>query len=135
MGNLDPRMRRKGLSGDSRYPLDTERVQASAVWWCRADAPDHQLFVFARDDDYFFGVLHSRCTNSGAGTMDATVMDLKRPPSVHAHHLLRDVPAAVAAGTGAGRFADRAAISEAARVLNEHRENWLNPRRRAMRRR
>jgi hypothetical protein len=26
----------------------------------RPTLPDHQLFAFARDDDYFFGVLHSR---------------------------------------------------------------------------
>jgi len=30
------------------------------VWADQSVLPDHQLIVFARDDDYFFGVLHSR---------------------------------------------------------------------------
>ena len=30
------------------------------VWLAHTSIPDHQLVVFARDDDYFFGVLHSR---------------------------------------------------------------------------
>jgi hypothetical protein len=30
------------------------------VWLDRAVLPDHQLVAFARDDDYFLGVLHSR---------------------------------------------------------------------------
>ena len=30
------------------------------VWADAATLPDHGVYVFARDDDYFFGVLHSR---------------------------------------------------------------------------
>lgn len=30
------------------------------IWVLHPTTPDHQLIVFARDDDYFFGVLHSR---------------------------------------------------------------------------
>lgn len=30
------------------------------VWIPAGTLPDHQLIVFARDDDYTFGVLHSR---------------------------------------------------------------------------
>ena len=30
------------------------------AWLTHPIVPDHKLFVFARDDDYFFGVLHSR---------------------------------------------------------------------------
>ena len=30
------------------------------VWLSSPTLPDHSLFVFAREDDYFFGVLHSR---------------------------------------------------------------------------
>lgn len=30
------------------------------VWLDHSVLPDHQLYVFARSDDYFFGVLHSK---------------------------------------------------------------------------
>jgi len=30
------------------------------VWLDHSVLPDHQLYIFARDDDYFFGALHSR---------------------------------------------------------------------------
>jgi hypothetical protein len=30
------------------------------AWMEAPTLPDHQLFAFARTDDYFFGVLHSR---------------------------------------------------------------------------
>src|SRR5262245_18229520 len=29
------------------------------IWLTKETVPDHQLIVFAREDDYFFGVLHS----------------------------------------------------------------------------
>ena len=47
---------------------------------------------------------------------------------IYADDVLRDVPAAVAAGGGAGWGDPRVeAIAEAARRLDELRQNWLNP--------
>jgi type II restriction/modification system DNA methylase subunit YeeA len=47
-------------------PLDRYLATAATskhrifVWVPKIVLPDHQLYVFAREDDYFFGVLHSR---------------------------------------------------------------------------
>ena len=38
----------------------TSQSTASSPGWPESTLPDHQLIVFARSDDYFFGVLHSR---------------------------------------------------------------------------
>ena len=52
---------RRALSGLSRF-LVTPRVSKHRLfaWLDRDVLPDCQLIVFARADDYFFGVLHSR---------------------------------------------------------------------------
>jgi hypothetical protein len=83
--------------------------------------PDHQLIVFARSDDYFFGVLHSRFhevwalaqgtqlreKESGFRYTPTTCFDPFPFPESHPE---RD-----------------AAIASAAEELNALRETWLNP--------
>src|SRR5690606_31962702 len=51
---------RRALAPLDRY-LSTPTVSKHRVfrWLTRDVYPDHQLIVFARQDDYFFGVLHS----------------------------------------------------------------------------
>ncbi len=60
LGETVPGMR-KALSGLSRY-IVTPRVSKHRVflWAPRPTLPDTRLFVFARDDDFFLGVLQSR---------------------------------------------------------------------------
>ncbi len=52
---------RDALSGLERYigtpSLTKHRL---SVWLPKETLPDHQVIAFARDDDYFFGVLHSK---------------------------------------------------------------------------
>src|SRR5215204_765626 len=52
------------LSALSKLPrfLATPRVTKHRlfVWLQAPTLPDSQVFAFARDDDYFFGLLHSR---------------------------------------------------------------------------
>ena len=52
---------RSALTGLKRY-IGTPNLTKYRlfVWLPPKVLPDHQLIVFARDDDYFFGVLHSR---------------------------------------------------------------------------
>ena len=59
-GEARPGMR-VALKGLSRF-IVTSRVARHRVfaWLEQPVLPDHKLCVFARDDDYFFGVLHSR---------------------------------------------------------------------------
>ena len=51
---------RSALAGKQRYVATPNLTKYRFfVWLDAATLPDHQLIVFARDDDYFFGVLHS----------------------------------------------------------------------------
>jgi type II restriction/modification system DNA methylase subunit YeeA len=52
---------RHALAGLPRF-LATPTVSKHRlfVWLDAATVPDHQLIAFARDDDYFFGVMHSK---------------------------------------------------------------------------
>ena len=59
--HVEPRPEmRKALSGLERF-IGTPRVTKHRlfVWLPKGTLPDSQVIVFARDDNYFFGVLHS----------------------------------------------------------------------------
>lgn len=52
---------RSALAGLPRFLATPNLTKHRLFAWLSADTvPDHQLIVFARDDDYFMGVLHSR---------------------------------------------------------------------------
>ena len=88
------------------------------VWVTTGTLPDHQLIVFARDDDYTLGVLHSRIHEAWAlaqGTQLET-----RP---------RYTPTTCFETFPFPRPTDeqREAIAAAARELVLLRDGWLNP--------
>jgi type II restriction/modification system DNA methylase subunit YeeA len=60
--HVEPRPEmRAALSGLRRYLVTLTVSKHRIFTWLEAPTlPDHQLIVFARDDDYFFGVLQSR---------------------------------------------------------------------------
>ncbi len=133
-GDPQPAMRR-ALQGLSRYIATPEVTKHRVfVWMHPSILPDKKLMVVAREDDTTFGILHSKlhevwslrmCTWHGDGdeggrpryTPTTTFATFPFPQG-----LLPNVPAV--------QYADdpRAiSIAEAARKLNEYRENWLNP--------
>lgn len=93
--------------------------------------PDHQLIVFARDDDTTFGILHSRahelwtlklCTWLGVGN------DPRYTPTTCLETF--PFPEGLTPNLPAASYADdpRAQrIANLARRLNDAREAWLNP--------
>ncbi len=70
---------RERLSRISRY-IATPRVAKHRLFvWVGTDTlPDCQLIVFARDDDYFFGVLHSRLHEVWSLRMGTSLEDRPR---------------------------------------------------------
>jgi hypothetical protein len=80
--------------------------------------PDHQLFVFARDDDYFFGVLHSRFHEAWALKLGTR---LETRPRYTPTTCFETFPFPEATAE------QKVDISAAAKELDELRENWLNP--------
>jgi len=87
-------------------------------WMQRPTLPDHQLFAFPRDDDYFFGVLHSR-PHELWGLKLGTRLET-RP---------RYTPTTCFETFPFPKPSDdqKAAIAEAAHELDKLRTNWLNP--------
>ncbi len=96
------------------------------VWLEKGTIPDHQLYIFARDDDYFFGVLHSKlheiwslrmCTWLGVGNDPRYT-----PTTCFETFPFPWSPGKEPEGDGRGE-----AIAQAARELVQKRDNWLNP--------
>ena len=91
------------------------------VWTAPDTLPDSAVVAIARDDDYTFGVLHSRFHELWARGMGTQLREVESgfrytPTTCFEtfpfHHPTEE---------------QREAIGAAAAVLNELRENWLNP--------
>lgn len=94
------------------------------VWLGKNVIPDHQLNVFARDDDYFFGVLHSRGHGIWSNRIGTSLEDRPRyTPTT----TFETFPLPWPPGTEPVDDPRVQAIAEAAKELNERREAWLNP--------
>ena len=113
---------RQALAGLPRY-IGTSMVSRHRMFsYIDGDVlPDATIIVFARDDDYFFGVLHSRIHEVWARAMGTQLRE--------AESGIRYTPTTCFETFPFPEPNDdqRDAIAEAAERLNELRENWLNP--------
>ncbi len=88
------------------------------IWADSVFIPDDGVFAFARDDDYFFGLLHSRLHEIWALKQGTHLEDRPRyTPNTcfETFPFPRPTPA------------QETAIAAAAKELNALRERWLNP--------
>ncbi len=94
------------------------------VWLQKPILPDHALFVFAREDDYFFGVLHSRIQEVWGLHMGTALEDRPRytPTTTFETFPLPWPPGSEPKDSPLVK-----AIAEAARELVAKRDDWLNP--------
>ena len=90
------------------------------VWLDSSTIPDHQLYIFSRQDDYFFGVLHSKAHELWALRM-GTFLGVGNDPRYTPTTCFETFPFPEPTD------GDRASISGAARRLDEPRRNWLDP--------
>jgi type II restriction/modification system DNA methylase subunit YeeA len=131
------------------------------VWQSVELVPDSRLFAFARDDDYFFGVLHSRvhevwslATSSRHGVGndptynnttcfetfpfpwppgqepgrgEAFAQDTQMTGSAAIPNNSINMSSLANASPLQHERAREAAIAQAAKELNDLRDNWLNP--------
>ncbi len=113
---------RAALSGLRRYIATPATAKHRVFEWldCRVLA-DHALVVFARDDDYSFGILQSRVHelwSRGTGTQLREVESgFRYTPTT----TFETFPFPYAAGE------QRERVGDAARRLVELRDGWLNP--------
>ena len=107
------------LAGLKRY-IATPRLSKPRlfVWLDHDVVPDNQIIVVARDDDYTFGVLHSRVHELWALAMGT---QLETRPRYTPTTTFETFPFPHPTDE------QREAIAAAARRLNELREGWLNP--------
>jgi type II restriction/modification system DNA methylase subunit YeeA len=118
---------RAAVADLSRF-IGTPRVAKHRlfVWFEGSTIPDTQIYVFARDDDYFFGVLHSRAHELWArrmGTWMGAGNDLRYTPTT----CFETFPLPWPPGKEPNDDSRIEAIAEAARRLDELRRNWLTP--------
>jgi hypothetical protein len=131
--HVEPRQgMHRALEGSLRYIATTRHARHRIfVWFPIQVLPDSALIAIARDDDTTFGILHSRfhelwalhlCTWLGVGNDPRYTPSTTFETFAFPEGLTPDVPAKAYAND-----LRAIAIAEAARWLNELRENWLNP--------
>ncbi|HEY3969563.1 MAG TPA: DNA methyltransferase [Planctomycetaceae bacterium] len=112
---------RSAFTGMARFAL-TPRVAKHRyfVWLPSQTLPDSRLYAFANEEDYFFGLLHSRlhqiwslATSSRHG--------VGNDPTYNNTTCFETFPFPVV------HDGDRSMIATAARELDEFRSAWLNP--------
>ncbi|WP_395090710.1 class I SAM-dependent DNA methyltransferase [Armatimonas sp.] len=96
------------------------------AWMPTGTVPDKKLHVFARDDDYFFGVLHSRIHEAWSLATGSTLEDR---PSYASRTTFGTFPMPWPPGQEPSEDDSPTvkAIADAARRLVELRGNWLSP--------
>jgi len=92
------------------------------VWFKNPTLPDHQIVVIARDDDYFFGILHSKAHELWALRLGTSLEDRPRyTPST----TFETFPFPWPPGHEDQSDPKVQAIAEAARELVQLRDDWL----------
>ena len=118
--HMEPRPgMRAALSGLERY-IATPRVSKHRLFvWVSVDTlPDSAVIAFARDDDCFFGILHSRIHELWALNQGT---QLESRPRYTPTSTFETFPLPYPTTE------QRNHISEAAQYLDTLREGWLNP--------
>ena len=121
--HMEPRPgMRAVLSGLQRYIVTTRVSRHRLFVWVSADTlPDSAVIAFARDDDYFFGILHSRIHELWARKKGTQLREVESgfrytPTSTfETFPLPHPTPE------------QKADISESAKHLDSLRNGWLNP--------
>jgi type II restriction/modification system DNA methylase subunit YeeA len=94
------------------------------VWFDSQTIPDTQVVAFARPDDYFFGVLHSRAHEGWSLRIGTSLEDRPRyTPSTG----FETFPLPWPPGQEPANDPRVAAIAAAAKDLDEKRRMWLEP--------
>ena len=118
-----PRIEMRSAINDlDRYIVTPATAKYRMFKWLQTNVlPDHSLIVITRDDDYSFGILHSRIHELWARAKGTQLRE--------AESGFRYTPTTCFETFPFPHPTDeqRAAIAAAAAELNRRRENWLNP--------
>jgi type II restriction/modification system DNA methylase subunit YeeA len=119
---------RNAIQGLQRY-IATPRVAKHRIFVFLSSGilPDGQLVVFARDDDYFLGILHSHVHETWAHATGTQLRDAASGFRYSQTMTFETFPFPWPPGAEPQDDPRVQAIAGAARELNEKREAWLNP--------
>lgn len=116
---------RTAVGPADRYLASCQTAKHRIFVWARADTlPAQTVIAFARSDDYIFGVLHSSVHELWALRMGTQLESRPRytPTTCFETFPLPWPPGKEPSGSPLAQ-----AIAQAAKDLNEQREQWLNP--------
>jgi hypothetical protein len=115
---------RTALAKTSRYIVTSGIAKYRLFAWVNVDVlPDNAVFAFARDDDYFFGVIHSKFHEIWSLRMGTSLEDRPRyTPTMG----FETFPFPYVPGKEDTSSAAYQAIAAAAKQLHEERDAWLN---------
>jgi type II restriction/modification system DNA methylase subunit YeeA len=118
---------RVAIKGLKRY-ITTPVVSKHRIFvWTPSNVlPDHAVTIFAREDDYFFGVLHSKVHEMWSLRM-CTWLGIGNDPRYTPSTTFETFPFPWPPGREPAGDPRVEAIAAAARRLVELRDNWLNP--------
>jgi type II restriction/modification system DNA methylase subunit YeeA len=97
------------------------------IWLDHSVLPDNQIYIFARDDDYFFGVLHSRIHEIWSHSTGTQLRESESGFRYTPTSTFETFPFPWPPGTEPKDSPLVEAIAEAARDLVARRNAWLNP--------
>ena len=89
--------------------------------------PDHQLIAFARDDDYFFGVLHSSIHELWARGQGTQLREVESGFRYTPTTCFETFPLPWRPGEEDGEHPAYRRVAAAAEALGRRRDGWLNP--------
>ncbi len=119
---------RYALAGLARYLVTTRHVKHVLFDWLEsATLPDSALIAFARDDDYFFGVLHSWVHELWARRTGTQLREAESGFRYTPTTCFETFPLPWPPGEEPEGDPRVEAIAEAARRLDDLRRNRLNP--------
>jgi type II restriction/modification system DNA methylase subunit YeeA len=119
---------RKAIEGLSRFVV-TPRVSKHRlfVWVPHQALIDSAAFLFARDDDYFFGFLHSKPHELWARALGTQLREAESGFRYTPTTTFETFPFPWPPGSEPVGDPRVEAIAQAARLLVEQRDAWLNP--------
>jgi hypothetical protein len=124
-----PEMRAR-IASITRYIVTPETAQYRLfVWLSFPTLPDKNLIVIGRDDDVTFGILHSRIHEVWSLRLGTSLEDRPRYTSTTTFATF-PFPAGFTPNIPASDYLGQSKaikIADAAKRLNELREQWLNP--------
>jgi len=119
---------RSALMGKHRYIVTPRHSRHRIFEWEPPEiVPDSALVVFARDDDYFFGVLHSKIHELWARRKGTQVREVESGFRYTPTSTFQTFPFPRPPGTEPTDDSRFEAVAAAARQLVTKRDAWLNP--------